>query len=57
MNTFELALGIILIVASFALRFVRAHRLLFHDSGTLALWALGLAMLFGGGFMLWLSSR
>jgi hypothetical protein len=54
-KTSELVLGIILIIASFTLRFVRAYRLLFRESGTLALWVLGLAMLLGR-LMIWLSS-
>ncbi len=69
MKTFEVALGIILIVASLALR----HRSLwsfFTDEewhpfqvefrnpiGTVVEIGLGLVLLFGGGLMIWLSSR
>jgi hypothetical protein len=69
MKTFEVALGIILIVASLALR----HRSLWSfftgeewhpfqvdprsPIGTVIGIGLGLALLFGGAFMIWLASR
>jgi len=67
MKTLELALGIILIVAFYVQWFIWAftqnkwipfQRGLFRDPIGAAKWiALGLALLFGGGFMIWLSSR
>jgi len=70
MKTFELSLGIILVVAFLVLRY-RPLWSFFTDEkwhpfqiglfrnpvGTVVEIVLGLAMLFGGGFMIWLSSR
>jgi len=71
MKTFELASGIILIVASLVLVRYWSRGSLFRDEewhpfqiglfrnpvGTVIEIALGLALLFGGGFMIWLASR
>jgi hypothetical protein len=70
MKTFELSLGIILIVASLALRYRPLWSFFTHEEwhpfqiglfrnpvGTVVEIVLGLALLFGGGFMIWLSSR
>ena len=67
MKTFELALGIVLIVACHALGIWWSFRDrawspvqigLFRDPiGTVKVIVLGLGMLAGGGFMLWLWSR
>ncbi len=60
MKTFEVTLGIILIVAFLALRLWRPFMYLFQEKDrtrTVVVTVLGLAMLFGGGLMIWLSSR
>ena len=71
MKTFELSLGIILIVASVVLVGYWSRGSLFRDEewhpfqiglfrnpiGTAVEIVIGLALLFGGGFMIWLSSR
>jgi dipeptide/tripeptide permease len=60
MKTFELSLGIILMVAFFVLRFSRVFRWEWtfrRDPSRTVETVLGLGMLAGGGFMLWLWSR
>ena len=66
MKTFELSLGIILIVACHALGFWWSFRdeewhpfqVEFRNPiGTVVEIGLGLVLLFGGGLMIWLSSR
>ena len=71
MKTFELVLGIILIVAFFVVRYRRLWSFLFtreewhpfqiglfrNPVGTVTEMVLGLGLLAGGGLMIWLSSR
>jgi len=58
MKTFELALGITLILGHSAIHIFRIWQY-FHEDllGRVAVTVLGFATLFGGAFMIWLSSR
>jgi hypothetical protein len=58
MKTLDLSLGIILILGHSAIRIFRIWRY-FHEDlfGRAVVTVLGSATLFGGGFMIWLSSR